>query len=529
MAAPRIMFDHDGRHPLIYMYEPPIQRQELEAAVDEVVGTPVEALMLMLGDVRSLLYETQVGELWGQDVPKWPHIIWRRAHQNFADLIAAGNDPLRVLCERAHAKDMAFYPKLLVQQGPRERMLKTWEKEDFDPDDWQHVLQPLDIGSKGGVDQDWPGYVCTDFAHQEVRDLTLAVVKEVVENYPVDGFELEFNYWPYYFHPDEVDSGRQIMTEWVGRVYETVKQARPEGELVLHVPADIAGGLAVGLEPLEWVQAGIVDVIVPEAGSNMQVDPSADFTAFVEVAKGTSCQVMAVIQSRVDTDRVTINTIEMVRATACNYWAQGIDGFYLEHWFADWPYRSDFYEKLRELADPEVMHPKDKIYYLPTKGAGLPRPVIAPRVANPLPLELVVDEAVACGFMVSDDLPRWYGVGRVHEVLLRVFLAGTTELDRLAFKFNGVDLPDRLLRKINQTYRMQAPRYRAYGYWYVFSLERGCWPVEGKNNIEVILLEKDAGVKGQVELQRVELEIKYLMGKNFHRGFVDGDLGPYEE
>ena len=136
---------------------------------------------------------------------------------------------------------------------------------------------------------------------------------------------------------------------------------------------------------------------------------------------------------------------------------------------------------------------------------------------------------MSCGFMVSDDLPRWDGVGRVHEVMLRVFLATTTELDRLAFKFNGTDLPDQLLRKINQTYRMQAPHYRAYGYWYVFALERGCWPVEGENNIEVVLLEKDAGVKGQVELQRVELEIKYLMGKNFHRGFVDGDLGPYEE
>ncbi len=82
MARPRIMFDHDGRHPLIYMYEPPIQREELEAAVDELVGTPVEALMLMLGDVRSLLYETRTGEVWGQDVEKWPHIIWRRASQN---------------------------------------------------------------------------------------------------------------------------------------------------------------------------------------------------------------------------------------------------------------------------------------------------------------------------------------------------------------------------------------------------------------------------------------------------------------
>ena len=81
MDKPRILFEHDGRHPLIYMYEPPIQREELEAAVDELVGTPVEALMLTLGDCRTLLCDLQAGQLWGTQIDKWPHIIWRRANQ----------------------------------------------------------------------------------------------------------------------------------------------------------------------------------------------------------------------------------------------------------------------------------------------------------------------------------------------------------------------------------------------------------------------------------------------------------------
>jgi hypothetical protein len=42
---PRIMFYHDGRHPLMYMYEPAMEKEELESAVDELVGTPVDALM----------------------------------------------------------------------------------------------------------------------------------------------------------------------------------------------------------------------------------------------------------------------------------------------------------------------------------------------------------------------------------------------------------------------------------------------------------------------------------------------------
>ena len=75
MTAPKILFYHDGRHPLIYMYEPPMLKEELEAAVDELLGTPVEALSLTLGDAQSLLYHSRAGQLWGQNIKKWPHLI----------------------------------------------------------------------------------------------------------------------------------------------------------------------------------------------------------------------------------------------------------------------------------------------------------------------------------------------------------------------------------------------------------------------------------------------------------------------
>ena len=35
---PRIMFYNDARHPAIYMYEPPMEKEQFEAAVDEVLG-----------------------------------------------------------------------------------------------------------------------------------------------------------------------------------------------------------------------------------------------------------------------------------------------------------------------------------------------------------------------------------------------------------------------------------------------------------------------------------------------------------
>ena len=129
---------------------------------------------------------------------------------------------------------------------------------------------------------------------------------------------------------------------------------------------------------------------------------------------------------------------------------------------------------------------------------------------------------------MSDDLQKWDKVNRVHEVILRVRVQETTERDRLRFAFNGKELPQSLLRKINQMYVMGAPRYRVFGYWYVFRLPEKFRPVQGWNVLEVELLKRDGQALPAVVLRDVELEIKYLMGKNYHRGLIDADLGPGE-
>ena len=64
-----------------------------------------------------------------------------------------------------------------------------------------------------------------DFAHEEVREERFALIQETLDNYDIDGFELQLNYGVHYFHPDEVKAGRQIMNAWVRKVY---RAALPE-------------------------------------------------------------------------------------------------------------------------------------------------------------------------------------------------------------------------------------------------------------------------------------------------------------
>ena len=218
----------------------------------------------------------------------------------------------------------------------------------------------------------------------------------------------------------------------------------------------------------------------------------------------------------------------MIRAAATNYWRQGIDGLYMGHWHERWPYTPDFYEILRELPHPDVMDYRDKIYIMPTES---PRRSTLGRDGAPseqLPRTLEAGSPETFTFTISDDLQRWGAMGRVHDVALRIMLSGVSEIDQIAFRLNGKPLPDSLRRTINQMYRLRSPRHRIFGYWYVFKLNTDHWPQQGVNELEITLEHRDTILTMDAAVRDVELDIKYLMGKSFHRGFVDQDLGPYE-
>jgi hypothetical protein len=177
-----------------------------------------------------------------------------------------------VVCERGAAKGLRVFPTLLVNQAGGASYA-----EDTRTSDWwlEHphlkidaaaarLGAPLPAGFIGG---------CMDFSHAEVRTERLALVQETVAKYPVDGFELQLNYSPHYFHPAEAAEGCAAMTEWVGRCHAAVKASGPaasgQGErlLIVRVPASLEGCLARGLDLVAWLRLGIVDVLVSQVGS----------------------------------------------------------------------------------------------------------------------------------------------------------------------------------------------------------------------------------------------------------------------
>ena len=511
---PRIMFYHDGRHPLIYMYEPPMQKEEYDSAVDELLGTPVEALMFTMGDGRTVLHDTRVGELWGHHVSKWPHLIFRRAHQNAKGLIQAGQDPLRIVCDRARGRGMLVYPVLLLQQGTGKR------GEDTRASEFRFKHRHLEIGAGGGVDPAFPGFHGLDFKHEAVRRERFALIEETLERYPVDGFELQLNYMPYYFRPDEVEPGRRIMTEWIRRVFQAVKRSGEGHELVLRVPASLERCESVGLDIREWLRQGMVERAHPAGAGALRPDagPGAD---------GVGRARVRLPHSRLPSQHGGFRSpdgIHSPRDPRRRQQSVGPGG--------GWALRGPV---VQQLALPELLL-REVAGTAPSRSHGSPGQGLFPADDNgtlPQPRRAATpggsggQPAVSLEFKISDDLPRWAKTGRVHQVLLRVRLSNTTELDRIAFRLNGKPLPDSRLRKINEMFKLKVPRHFQFGYWFVYKLDPDHWPARGLNRLEVELKQRDPEVTPQIAVSNLELEIKYLLGKHMRRD-SETDLGAQE-
>ena len=168
-SFPKIMYYHDGRHSHMYRYEPPMSKTEMNAMIDEVASTSVDAVMYCLGEGRTMLHDTKAGELLGHNQEVWTHEIFRRANQNAVALINNGQDPLQLICDRSHEKNMLFYPSLIVNAGSDSFAIQR-------NSDFRKNNRHLEIGASGNVDKNFKGFEFLDFEHKEARDERFALI-----------------------------------------------------------------------------------------------------------------------------------------------------------------------------------------------------------------------------------------------------------------------------------------------------------------------------------------------------------------
>ncbi|MBI5684220.1 MAG: hypothetical protein HZC54_04000 [Verrucomicrobia bacterium] len=234
----------------------PFREKMLEATVDEVAGTGVDAHLL------------QPGLGW---IPWWKSKVYPAEEHyrcfkertgfdpdSFGKYMLAGGDMVKVFVERCRKKGQAPFISLrmndghhLENAGLKDRRA-AWASKFYvehpeyrlgpDPARWeQHVL---------------------NWAIPEVRAHKFAFVRELCENYDLDGFEMDFMRHYSYFQLDKTTSEqrRGIMTAFVRQVRELLDRTARDGRrrwLCARVPAYMAAHDPLGLDLPAMVKAGL--------------------------------------------------------------------------------------------------------------------------------------------------------------------------------------------------------------------------------------------------------------------------------
>ncbi|MCC7493149.1 MAG: hypothetical protein IT204_12405 [Fimbriimonadaceae bacterium] len=379
----------------------PLTAAAAGAYFDKLAGSAVDAVMLCPQAWRASLWPSTVDPSWRQ--PQGPAKVYPAS--GFAYL-QAGGDPVADL--------------LAVARRQGRGCFLSYRMNDFHHVDNRHSPTHPQFWKQHPEywlgDRDENAYGCQDhrrlhnYALAPVREWYLALLTELLERYDVDGLELDFMRCLRYFHDAEIDAGRPLLTDFVGRVRAQLDRCGQQRgrrlELALRLPPEPAMAAAAGLDLATWAARGWVDriTVAPQFTQTTELDiegyRSLAPAAFVHGELNFLLAYQQEPGSTVQHYRLT--NFPTYRAAAHNLLARGADGVSVFNYdYARPTDRSVLPEGLRGLTDQEFLSTADKCYSIYRAHAGSTLPAY-----NQADLQL----------HVPDDLQR----APVQAVLLRL-------------------------------------------------------------------------------------------------------------
>jgi hypothetical protein len=420
----------------------PFREKMLEATVDEVAGMGVDAHLL------------QPGLGW---IPWWKSRLYpaeehyRRFKEqtgfdadSFGKYMVAGGDMVKVFVERCRRKGQAAFVSLrmndghhLENAGLKDRRA-AWASRFYvehpeyrigpDPARWeQHVL---------------------NWAIPEVRAHKFGFIRELCENYDLDGFEMDFMRHYSYFQLDRTTSGerRGIMTAFVRQTRELLDRTARDGRrrwLCARVPAYVSAHDPLGLDLPAMVEAGLDMVNLSASYFTAQQTDLAAIRRSVPRAAVYLEMCHSIWNGRkpvgpgYDTFPFRRATPEQLQTAAHLAWARGADGvsafnfvYYREHGgpgrgpFAEPPFHA-----FKHLGDRAWLARQPQHWFL---APGWGNPFAKPSV---LPRKMAAGKVEAFTLDLAPPSGGWKGEGR-----LRIQGEESLGESRWAARLNGRDL-----------------------------------------------------------------------------------------
>jgi hypothetical protein len=437
MKKRRIIINNDFYN--IFQVEPPVTDQDVYDAVDKVAGTQVDTLAVYVpASLGKGFLDPDLLELYNH--PEADPCL-----ANLHRFTGDGKDPFRMLLDRAHQKGLEFFASL--------RMNDTHYKDQpFSP--FLDSFYYDNLHNRVGPAQ---GRLNTEFDYRKsvVRDYYFGLIRDAVEKYDIDGFELDFTRNCRFFPQEQPEECAPVMTQFVRRVRELLngwseRRGKPIA-LAAAVPYPLLGCRKQGLDIPTWARRGILDVLCLSSPFLATFDHDVQDTKLkvpgVQVYAGCDRNFRFGFDG---TGRVV--PMHAYRAMAMNYLRQAADGIYLYN-VMSWTMN---YEKapkavkrdggqgetagaaidydrglMDELGSLETLERLDKLYVL-SNSEGSAEPSLSVKVP--------AEGEVSLRLWVGDDIAKAQAEGRIEKICLQTVSSDCRDYNNYTLKLNTVDL-----------------------------------------------------------------------------------------
>jgi len=272
---------------------------------------------------------------------------------------------------------------------------------------------------------------CLDYSRPQVRDYILTTIRELVDLYPIDGFQLDWMRFPRHLSgdPDEVWEKRHSLTDFTALVRDMLREKDPTIQLSARVPTSLEGCRFLGVDLAAWTRRELVDFVV--ATSFL----TTDFHMPIPALRAAMGERQVPIYADVEFGHgPQIHCPESLRAAAAGLFGSEADGIYL----FNFPCWTEYigarpYDWLPALAAPEAAVQKPLLFSAShtrhrVPDIDLPAQLPAPlHIGDQLEVELILPGSV---------LPAEKAAVLVHSC------------GDLMMKVNGLDVPEHpLLRR----------------------------------------------------------------------------------
>ena len=288
----------------------------------------------------------------------------------------------------------------------------------------------------------WSGL---DFEVPQVRDDRLDWIRRSAERYDVHGVDLNFFRMPWFFRRGREAHGAPLMTDLVRearRILDDVSEAKGEAMLLgVRVPGTVEVCDRVGIDIETWLREDLVDRLLVGGGYEPYTSP---YEELVRLGHDHEVPVYPCINCGLP----ELGSDAAFRGAASNiYWAGG-DGIYL--W--NYQYRNAprigygrpqpaVYELLRELASPQALAHRDKLFGIENVERVGPYAIASHPTQLPLDLGSRALKVVrSVRLRVGDDLGAAQRDGRLDRAVLTLALDGVQPGDSIAVQVNGLRL-----------------------------------------------------------------------------------------